>query len=134
MLIDLDHFKTVNDTFGHAVGDAVLVEVAARWARDIPGGAIARLGGDEFAVAHRVKNIQEAETIAKTVAASVLVPYDVIPGGAPVIIGVAICPDHGNDSSALLKLADKAMYRAKHKYHVAICDEAGHRYLGPIGV
>lgn len=116
-LIDLDGFKLINDTLGHAAGDQVLCAVGARLARDLRlGDLIARVGGDEF-----VLLLQEANgslplaSIVERVRRHVEEPIHVY-GQAITIacsIGVAICPEQGKDLDTLLAQADRAMYRQK---------------------
>ena len=117
LCIDLDHFKAVNDTLGHAVGDAVLIEVAARLrsaARE--GDVVARLGGDEFALlAGTLDGPQAAATIADRIVKSMSLPiivddHQVMIGAS---VGIAIAPHDGVDGETLLKKADLALYRAK---------------------
>lgn len=118
MLLDLDRFKEVNDTLGHAVGDQLLKQVAQRLqALLISYGAyLYRLGGDEFAVL--VTRIQDKEAtmhLATTIKASLRQPIAIEGitlelGGS---IGVALFPDHGDSSHGLLRCADVAMYKAK---------------------
>ncbi|MGQ0825653.1 MAG: putative bifunctional diguanylate cyclase/phosphodiesterase [Actinomycetota bacterium] len=116
LFIDLDDFKTVNDTMGHAAGDALLEEVARRIAGSIgANGTAARLGGDEFAVL--LRNVA-SDSVARTVADRILValgdPIDV--GGHPVIThaSIGIASHVGAvDASELMQNADVAMYTAK---------------------
>ena len=117
LCIDLDHFKAVNDTLGHAVGDAVLIEVAARLrsaARE--GDVVARLGGDEFALlAGTLDGPQAAATIANRIVKSMSLPiivndHQVMIGAS---VGITIAPHDGVDGETLLKKADLALYRAK---------------------
>jgi diguanylate cyclase (GGDEF)-like protein len=116
MCLDLDNFKTVNDSLGHPIGDKLLQSVAQRLC-DTLGNAdtIARLGGDEFAILHRVKSIQEAESLARRVIKVVSEPI-VIDGQeitTSISIGIAIAPDNGVTSDHLMKCADLALYRSK---------------------
>jgi diguanylate cyclase (GGDEF)-like protein len=116
LLLDLDHFKEVNDTFGHERGDALLQEVAARLRGVVRvSDTVARLGGDEFAVllpgmdaagAGRV-----AEAICATLDAPLRVEEQMLRVGASV--GIALGPVHGVDGPTLLRRADVAMYAAK---------------------
>ncbi len=118
MLLELDRFKEVNDALGHEIGDRVLCEIAPRLSDALAGQAhlICRLGGDEFAVlvgdmadAHRVE--ASARKIVATIAKPIVIGQISIQVGAS--IGVALCPDHGDDSHGLLGCADVAMYEAK---------------------
>ena len=114
-LIDLDRFKHVNDTYGHATGDKLLAATAARlrsWVDRVGGGVCGRLGGDEFAVITR-RRVTEAEAaeLAAVLAGPVALPgYGHIPTTASV--GITVCTGrHG--LSAGLATADAAMYQAK---------------------
>ncbi|CAA9357040.1 MAG: diguanylate cyclase/phosphodiesterase (GGDEF & EAL domains) with PAS/PAC sensor(s) [uncultured Frankineae bacterium] len=117
LLMDLDGFKEVNDTLGHESGDEVLVEVAARLTAALPPGVtVARLGGDEFALLVPGEDDPEggAQTAARVHRA---LRSPVVVGDVELEIrasvGVAVCPDHGDDGSVLLRHADVAMYAAK---------------------
>jgi diguanylate cyclase (GGDEF)-like protein len=116
LYLDLDHFKRVNDTLGHPVGDALLKAVATRLQgclreRDV----IARLGGDEFAIIQFDSGAKEASTLAERIVESIAVPFEI--QGHQVLIGtsvgIAIGPDDGLDADQLLKSADMALYKAK---------------------
>jgi diguanylate cyclase (GGDEF)-like protein/PAS domain S-box-containing protein len=118
LLLDLDGFKAVNDTQGHAAGDALLKQVAVRLtsvARE--NDTVARLGGDEFVVlVTDVGSVQNLRSIAEKIVRAVALPIT-LPGGAVVnvqaSVGVATFPYCGPDGSELLAAADAAMYRAK---------------------
>ena len=115
--LDLDHFKTINDTLGHPVGDALLQSVARRLLeRARETDTVARLGGDEFAVIQTaVERPAEAAAFAARLLEAMETSFD-IAGHQIVIgtsIGIAIAPQDGSDSAELLKNADLAMYRAK---------------------
>ena len=115
--LDLDHFKTVNDTLGHGIGDGVLVEVARRLkAAARESDVVARLGGDEFAmVAHAIEHPRDAAVIADRVVRSIAEPMDI--DGHHIIIGasvgISVAPLDGRDAETLLRNADMALYRAK---------------------
>ncbi|MBB4003821.1 EAL domain-containing protein [Aurantimonas endophytica] len=115
--VDLDHFKSVNDTLGHPIGDKLLQAVADRF-RDCLGerDIVARLGGDEFAVIQpAVSTPAEASILARRLIEAVSAPYE-IEGHQIVIgtsIGIALAPGDGNEPDVLLKNADVALYRAK---------------------
>src|SRR3954454_279434 len=117
MLLDLDHFKDVDDTLGHHVGDMLLVEVAARLRSGLrDGDIVARLGGDEFAVlAFRAGTESEAMEVAARIRAAfdVSFPLSGADLSARCSIGVALAPRDGRDEDLLLKRADVAMYDAK---------------------
>ena len=115
-LLDLDGFKKVNDTYGHAMGDAVLVETTKRLIKLIgPNDMLARLGGDEFVLMYDGKSADAAFAALKNVLLAVARPYDTAPHNAylGVSIGLAEYPVHGDDYSTLLKNADTAMYYSK---------------------
>jgi diguanylate cyclase (GGDEF)-like protein/PAS domain S-box-containing protein len=117
LLLDLDHFKFVNDTQGHPVGDALLQEVAKRLTsliRDID--TVARLGGDEFVVIFSaLDQPQQAARLAERIAHEISKPYDLASGEVRigVSIGIAYAPVDGNDVDTLMRHADLALYRAK---------------------
>lgn len=119
MLLDLDRFKEVNDTLGHAAGDAVLVDVGRRIAPLLtPDDVLARLGGDEFALLQcvdRNDGVQRAQRLAGAIVAAVARPFAC--GGTNVSIGVSIgmsgVPEAGVERSVLLERADLALYVAK---------------------
>lgn len=117
LCLDLDQFKSVNDTLGHPEGDALLCMVAERLSHALrEGDTVARLGGDEFAIVH-VGDDQPvgATALAERIIEELAEPYDI--NGHHVVsgtsIGVAIAPHDGNDADQLLKNADMALYRAK---------------------
>jgi len=117
MFIDLDYFKTVNDSFGHATGDALLVQVGTRIRSVLrEKDTLARLGGDEFAILITdLAELDEVVSVAAKVLTSLQAPYrlqdqDVYSGGS---LGLAFYPDDAQDSETLLRFADMAMYQAK---------------------
>lgn len=118
LFIDLDKFKPVNDTFGHPVGDALLVAVAKRLRAAMrKTDLVARIGGDEFIVLR--KNLQapsSADALAQSLVKSLSRPYSI--GKRPVTVGasvgIAVWPQDGGDAVTLIQSADNAMYRAKH--------------------
>jgi diguanylate cyclase (GGDEF)-like protein len=115
-LLDLDGFKKVNDTFGHAMGDAVLIETAKRLNKIIGSQDVfARLGGDEFVMLIIGADLATAQAKARGILLAVARPYETAPHNAylGVSIGLARFPEHGSDCSVLLKNADTAMYHSK---------------------
>jgi diguanylate cyclase (GGDEF)-like protein len=118
LFLDSDRFKEINDSFGHAAGDAVLVTVANRVRAQLrEEDLVARLGGDEFAVLLTpLHKTEDAERIADKIIASMEEPIP-LPGTHEVLtslsIGIAVYPDHGVTPGTLLNAADGAMYQAK---------------------
>lgn len=117
MVIDVDDFKSVNDTHGHNAGDAVLTEIARRLTAGARAGdSLGRLGGDEFAlIVEGLKSGEDAAAIAQKALDAISFDLTHGDGVVPVSgsIGVALFPDQGSDVKALLELADQAMYEAK---------------------
>ncbi len=117
LCLDLDRFKAVNDTLGHAVGDLLLQEVARRFRAVLPPGAmVARLGGDEFVVLQpRQDEAGETEALCGRLMACLSDPIEV--AGTEVCvglsIGVAVAPEDGHDADIVLRHADIALYQAK---------------------
>jgi diguanylate cyclase (GGDEF)-like protein len=117
MYLDLDNFKEVNDTLGHAVGDSLLRQVAQRLTAAVRGeDVVARLGGDEFLiVAGGLSHGDEAAAVAEKVIAAFTEPFTVDERELTTSpsIGIAIYPDDGTEPMVLLRNADLAMYEAK---------------------
>ena len=116
--VDLDRFKEINDTFGHAAGDAVIIEAASRLREIVrPGDFVARLGGDEFVILTRGAQVETAtaETMARRVSRALSKPfqYRATPLPSSASVGVALFPDHGDSSEDLMRHADAALYEAK---------------------
>jgi diguanylate cyclase (GGDEF)-like protein len=118
LMLDLDRFKNVNDSLGHAAGDTLLRQVADRLRSALRStDVLARLGGDEFAIIQSECNDQRAGSIELAARISKLIaePFQ-LPGHRVEIgtsIGIAMAPEHGNDQEQLLKKADLALYRSK---------------------
>ncbi len=125
MVADLDHFKRINDSFGHAAGDAVLTEVAARLRADLRGDdLVARIGGEEFLIAlpdcpRHAARVRARALCARIGAGSIALPGGTAPVAVTISIGVAMarCTDHpegpGQTVQSLLIDADRALYAAK---------------------
>jgi diguanylate cyclase (GGDEF)-like protein len=116
LLLDLDRFKEINDTLGHAAGDAVLQEVGARLSGVVSeGSCVARLGGDEFAVVLVDADLTAAERCAQLIRSVLSTPLEVIGITLSIdaSVGIALAPEHGADIATLLRRADVAMYDAK---------------------
>ena len=114
---DLDHFKKVNDTLGHPIGDELLKAVAGRLSEAIlPGNFIARIGGDEFAIVQTdVTQPEHCSGFAARLVEVVAKPYEI--DGRQIVIGtsvgIAIAPNDGVNPDSILKSADMALYLAK---------------------
>jgi diguanylate cyclase (GGDEF)-like protein/PAS domain S-box-containing protein len=117
LFIDLDRFKTINDSLGHALGDTLLKETAARLGQVLGSNdAIARLGGDEFVVlVEGAGEIEQVKAVAREILSAVTKPVDLMGHECRVTasIGISMYPADGRDEQALMKNADIAMYRAK---------------------
>ncbi|TDX20595.1 MULTISPECIES: EAL domain-containing protein [Buttiauxella] len=118
LLIDLDNFKPVNDTYGHVVGDELLVESATRLTDLLNDGDMAiRLGGDEFAILQRINkdSISEAETLARRVLEALNQPFTCSGHTFSIScsIGISCAPRHGNTREDLFTHADLALYTSK---------------------
>jgi diguanylate cyclase (GGDEF)-like protein len=118
LYLDLDGFKPVNDTHGHAAGDSVLVEIARRLERTVrPGDTVARLGGDEFAVlAADIAGDQDLAALADRIHDGLSQPIE-LPDGEVITIGSSIgaaVASHDMTADELVRAADIAMYRIKH--------------------
>jgi diguanylate cyclase (GGDEF)-like protein/PAS domain S-box-containing protein len=117
LCLDLDHFKSVNDTLGHPIGDQLLKIAAERISRELRSRDLAaRLGGDEFAIIQMdVAGSKDASALANRLIASLSAPCE-IDGHTVIVgasIGIALAPSDGIDSETLLRNADMALYRAK---------------------
>ncbi|HJT16621.1 MAG TPA: diguanylate cyclase, partial [Thermoanaerobaculia bacterium] len=117
MFVDLDHFKSINDTLGHTAGDDLLLEMARRLRGCVrEEDTVARLGGDEFTIVlSELRHPEDAVTVAEKIIAAVQKPLAVGEMSIEVSasIGIALYPVDGNDPESLLRNADSAMYRAK---------------------
>ena len=117
LFIDLDSFKEINDTYGHEIGDAVLIEVAKRLQSSVrESDTVARLAGDEFLIILEEFNSRESlESIAKLLVKTLALTIDVkdLQLHITCSIGISIYPDDSNEGETLLKYADNAMYCAK---------------------
>jgi diguanylate cyclase (GGDEF)-like protein len=120
LLLDADHFKEINDAYGHAVGDAVLIDLAHRLGAGLePGDCLARWGGEEFAIllpgARSAEElVHRAERFRRAVSDSPIANGDVHLD-LTISVGGALAPDHGATLDALLEWADSCLYDAKHR-------------------
>ena len=134
LMIDLDHFKEVNDTLGHLVGDQLLIRVSERFQSSLrEPDTLGRLGGDEFAVVLPATNAEHARTVAAKLHSSLRRPVEIDQNSFSVgaSIGIAIYPDHGGDPPALLRSADIAMYVAKRERDEFVLYEPAHDNYNP---
>lgn len=138
MFLDLDHFKDINDSLGHSVGDALLVRLAARLRVVLPEGAVvSRLGGDEFILLLPHADAARAEQLAHTLLENIARPCRVDPYDLNVSasIGIAVCPQDGQDLETLSRCADAAMYLAKkagrscYRFYTAAIQQKATRHL-----
>jgi diguanylate cyclase (GGDEF)-like protein len=133
LFIDVDRFKDINDSYGHAAGDALLKAVGERLRRAVRRrDFVARFGGDEFAIlGHGVQDRDEAVALANRIMQALGEPFRLNcrgclrPGaslagsgilhlpGIGISVGIALCPEHAHDPGSLLRVADRAMYLAK---------------------
>ncbi len=117
LFVDLDHFKTINDSWGHAVGDRLL-QSAAKWLKSClrASDVVARLGGDEFIILlPEIAQAEDATTVAKKLLSALREPFRI--EGREIFtsasIGISLYPDDGDEAEILMKNADQAMYRVK---------------------
>jgi diguanylate cyclase (GGDEF)-like protein len=117
LMLDLDGFKAINDAYGHAVGDGVLIEFARRVSEIMRAGAVLiRVGGDEFSViVPNIKSLDGPTALARRITAAVAEPFLIghISTSVGVGIGIAVAPTDGMDPELLVQRADRALYRAK---------------------
>jgi len=118
LLIDLDHFKYVNDNYGHDVGDQLLIEVAKRIQSVLRRNELlARLGGDEFSVTlTNLHDIADANSIGERIIEALTLPFEINNNSftSAASIGISVYPSDSEDAKELFKYADIAMYRSKH--------------------
>jgi diguanylate cyclase (GGDEF)-like protein len=117
LMLDLDGFKAVNDTYGHVVGDQTLLEVGERMSEIIrPGTVLARVGGDEFAIVlPNIASLDDPAGLARRIVGAMAEPFTI--GSAVttlgISIGIAVTPDDGTEHDELVRRADLALCRAK---------------------
>lgn len=135
LLFDVDHFKKINDTYGHLAGDEVLRLLGSRIREHIrPSDHAARYGGEEFAIILTETPYENALIAAERLRRRICSELIAIGSGneleVSVSIGVAAHPDHGNTEDALIKSADDALYKAKHSGRNQVCGAAGQTVQG----
>lgn len=116
LYLDVDHFKSINDSKGHAAGDALLCQVSQRLLSIVRhGDLVARLGGDEFAVLLQLDEGRSAEDVAERLLLALRVPFSLDGADEYVTcsIGIACAPEHAQDEDGLMRNADLALYAAK---------------------
>ena len=136
LALDLDHFKVINDTLGHAAGDAVLAEVGRRLRSVVrETDLVARLGGDEFAILQsKVTGVRDAEIVAAKIRAALAKPYRLngSVAHATASVGIALHSSAVAGPAALLEGADRALYRAKEEGRDRYCF-ASFETVGTVG-
>jgi diguanylate cyclase (GGDEF)-like protein len=117
LFVDLDDFKMINDTYGHAAGDLILVQISDQLKKNVrEADTVARIGGDEFIVLmDSIQSEEEAIHVAERVVHDVREGISIFPicPDVTVSVGISLYPRHGTTSNQLLGRADDAMYRAK---------------------
>jgi len=130
MFLDLDDFKEINDSYGHVVGDQILIEIATRLRSNLrEGDTVARIGGDEFILLlPQVDNKWEAAIIAKKFTDKINRAFiiDGVTHSLSVSIGISLYPENGLSGDLLIRGADQAMYQIKHS------DKNGYKFLSSI--
>lgn len=118
IMIDIDHFKTFNDTYGHPAGDRLLREVGSRLIEAVRNlDTVARYGGEEFAILLPDTSAESARLVAERIRTGFAsVPFLLSNGNSTLVtvsLGIATCPQHATTAAALVEVADQALYRAK---------------------
>jgi diguanylate cyclase (GGDEF)-like protein len=117
LMLDLDGFKSINDAYGHAVGDQALIEFAQRISATMRSGAVLiRVGGDEFAViVPKIESLDGPTALARRITAAVAEPFLIghISTSVGVGIGISVAPSDGMEPEIIVQRADRALYRAK---------------------
>ncbi len=139
LMVDIDHFKTINDSLGHEIGDELLRAIGDRLRGAIAGtSTVARLGGDEFLlITEDVQGVRDAEVLAHTVLESLRAPFELNPGQEMFVaasIGISLYPEDGLNAGDLVRSADAALFRAKelgrntfHFFTASLVDAASER-------
>lgn len=129
LLVDLDHFKEINDRYGHEIGDQVLIACSQRMARELRAcDTVARHGGDEFIMLlANIEKIQDAASVGEKLLAAVgeTIETTIGPLNIHCSIGIAVCPLHGETLDVLRRSADRAMYESKNQGRNAVSVASG---------
>ena len=122
-LINVDHFKGINDTLGHAAGDEILRETGIRLGRAPGVNFVSRIAGDEFAIVIRTRNADDVAAIARAVVGCMDSPFSIQGDDIALSIsaGIALGPEHGTSLDEVISRADLALYRAKHEQRGTWC-------------
>jgi diguanylate cyclase (GGDEF)-like protein len=136
MFLDLDRFKAINDTMGHAAGDTLLIEVARRLGETVgPGDLVARLGGDEFVLLCFGHDMPAIHVLSESIRHSIEQPFDLAGRPAHISVSIGIAFDDHIGSLDLIQAADIAMYEAKQnggnrsaRFEQALHDQAVHKF------
>lgn len=139
LFLDLDDMKSINDTFGHAIGDRVLKSVADRLTQSLRGGdTVARVGGDEFLILLAIGDPSEAEAVGRNILARLSAPLTVDNDELYLTtsIGIALYPADGHNAEELIHHADGAMYRVKETggHDVQLSSRTGRRNVGRLSL
>ncbi len=116
LFVDLNHFKEINDSFGHPAGDQLLTQIGPRIQTCLgPSDLLVRIGGDELAVILLDSEAERAARVAERLSATLHAPFvlDMVSVRIGASIGIALAPDHAVDADELMRCADRAMYRSK---------------------
>lgn len=138
LMIDVDHFKRINDSFGHEAGDLVLVALGALFKRSVRGSDVAcRYGGEEFALVLSeisIENVQRKAEALRQAVKNLALDYRGVPlGPVTVSLGIAVFPIHAADAESLFRRADEALYEAKNtgRDRVVVASPSTQKVLAP---
>ena len=141
LYIDLNGFKEVNDTHGHAAGDLILIQVAKRLQESLRNSdTVARMGGDEFIMlVEEIMSTEDAAATAQRVLDAIKQKYEInhaLQIEISASIGISVFPDHGEEDDSLVSCADQALYNTKRsrKGGFSICDQPRRQRSGQSGL
>jgi len=117
ILLDVDNFKSINDSLGHSAGDSLLMQVSSRLKTLLPKLMLGRMGGDEFALFANIASIEEARQLAREIQQLFNQPFSIAGGvtTATTSVGISCFPDDAKDAKGLYSCADQALYQAKYQ-------------------